>query len=89
MRYRTIVGIAVLSANLGTIGCDSVASRDYDIGPIFPASKGKCDKYNGTAEAHGSVFESCMVTKEECERAAADWRKAMSRNVPDAIQFRC
>lgn len=88
MRCGATVGIVVLSACLATVGCDSVSGKDYDIGPIFPLSKGKCAKYNGI-ETGDSPYKSCQVSKEDCERAAADWRKAMSRNVPDAIQFRC
>lgn len=63
--------------------------KTYDIGSIFPLDPGKCAKYGGTQE--GSVpTESCMVTKEECERAATDWREAMqSGGVTETIEFSC
>lgn len=76
-------GLAVVVAACGGSG------KTYDIGPIFPLSPDKCAKYGGTQE--GSVpTETCMVTKEECERAAADWREAMqSGGVNETIEFSC
>jgi hypothetical protein len=65
------------------------SGKTYDIGPIFPLDPGKCAKYNGEAEGSG-VTESCMVSKGECERAAADWEEAMqSSAVTEAIEFSC
>lgn len=73
----TVSTVAMLSA------CGSTETQTYDIRPIFPLDSDKCDRYEGTAEGR-----SCFVTKEQCERAAADWREAMS-GVSGAIQFRC
>lgn len=67
-------------------GCGGSA-KDYDIGPIFPLTSGKCAKYHGDEKGSG-IMASCMVTKSECEKAVADWRAAMV-NVSDAIEFRC
>jgi hypothetical protein len=81
----------LLTATIGiaVTGCSSSAGKQYDISPIFPLSSGKCAKYHG--DQHGEGFNStCLVTKSECERAAADWRQAMREGyVNDAIQFSC
>ncbi|MEV4134607.1 hypothetical protein AB0J72_20850 [Dactylosporangium sp. NPDC049742] len=67
-------------------GCGDSA-KTYDIGPLFPLTADKCQKYNGTEEGSGP-FKKCWVTLEDCERAAADWAKA-TKNLPDAIRFQC
>ena len=74
---------------LGLTACAHKDSRAYDIGPVFPLSSGKCAKYDGQAD--GSGFGAhCWVTKANCERAASDWRNAMTQSgVTDAIEFRC
>ena len=71
---------------LAVSGCGD-SGKTYDIGPVFPLSADKCKKYNGTEEG-SSPFKQCWVTLEDCERAAADWAKS-TKNVPDAIEFRC
>jgi hypothetical protein len=87
MKFRIA---AVLAASVGVVagGCGS-ASKAYDIGPIFPLSTDKCAKYHGNEKGTG-VIASCMVTKDECEKATADWQASMtSSGVNDAIRFTC
>ena len=65
--------------------------KTYDIGPIFPASSPseKCARYHGDLKGSGP-FASCMVTKAECERAAADWNEAMqSSGINNPVVFSC
>lgn len=93
MRSRTMMRIAALLVAgimaIAVSGCSSSGGKDYDISPIFPLSSNKCEKYNGDQSGEG-VGSTCMVTKADCERAAADWRKAMRESgVTDAIQFSC
>jgi len=82
--------LALVAASLAVaLGACGGSAKSYDIGPIFPLSADKCARYHGDQEGSG-ITATCMVTKEECERAAADWRETMqSRGVNDAIQFRC
>ena len=69
--------------------CGGANAKTYDIAPIFPLSQDKCAKYGGEQKGSG-ITASCLVTKAECERAAADWRDAMaSSGVTDAIEFSC
>jgi uncharacterized lipoprotein YehR (DUF1307 family) len=64
-------------------------AKGYDIAPIFPLSSDKCARYNGDQEGSG-ITASCMVSKSECQRAAADWRNEMrSSGVNDALNFTC
>jgi hypothetical protein len=73
---------------LGLMACGD-GGKSYDIAPIFPLSSEKCAEYGGDQSGSG-LGESCMVTKGECERAAADWQEAMqSGGVNDAIEFSC
>lgn len=70
-------------------GCGGAEAKTYDIAPIFPLSSSKCAKYGGDEEGSGTTA-TCMVTKGECEKAAAEWRKAMeSGGVNEAIEFSC
>ncbi len=70
-------------------GCGGSSANAYDIAPIFPLSSGKCAKYGGDEEGSG-ITATCMVTKDECEKAAADWQNAMQTSgVNDAIEFSC
>lgn len=65
------------------------SGKTYDISPIFPLDSGKCAKYNGDEEGSG-ITATCMVSKGECEKAAADWEEAMqSGAVTEAIEFSC
>lgn len=83
--------IGLLAAASLTIALSSCGGSDktYDISPIFPLSSDKCARYDGDEKGTG-IDATCMVTKEECEKAAADWRNAMSSSgVNDAINFRC
>jgi len=90
MMTRTLALVfAAVSLAVALTACGGASAKTYDIAPIFPLSSDKCAKYGG--EQKGSGFSaSCMVTKSECEKAAADWRAAMaSSGVNDAIQFSC
>ena len=87
LRAITICGVFVTV--LTAAGCSSADQKNYDIAPIFPLSSGKCAKYHGDEKGSG-ITARCMVTKAECERAAADWKQAMqSGGVNDAILFTC
>lgn len=80
-----------LTVNVALVGsgCSSSDGKRYDISPIFPLSADKCKKYNGDETGEG-FNSTCMVEKSDCERAAEDWRQAMSRGSgSDAIQFSC
>lgn len=82
MAVAAIVAIAASA-------CSGSADKNYDISPIFPLSSDKCAEYNGDGSGEG-FSSTCMVTKSECERAAEDWRQAMSEGgVNDAILFSC
>ena len=87
-RTRLLAVITAAATAITLSACNSLGGKNYDIAPIFPLTKDKCAKYNGTAEGSGGLDEHCWVTQADCERAAADWRNAM-HNMPDAIQFRC
>ena len=81
--FFAAMGITVA---LGACGGNS---KSYDIAPIFPLTSDKCAKYGGDEKGEGFTA-SCMVTKEQCEKASADWRSAMQNSgVNDAIQFSC
>jgi hypothetical protein len=89
MRTRILIFLAAASMIVALTGCGGASAKKNDISPIFPLSSDKCAKYGGEQKGSG-ITATCMVTKAECERAAADWRKAMaSSGVNDAIQFRC
>jgi len=80
---------AAASIAVALTGCQGADAKTYDISPIFPLSSGKCAKYGGDQEGSG-ITATCMVTKGECEKAAADWRKAMETGgVNNAIEFSC
>lgn len=88
MLMRILAGFAVGGVAAALTACGGDA-KTYDIAPIFPLSSDKCARYGGEQEGTGFAAK-CMVTKAECERAAADWREAMeSSGVNDAILFRC
>lgn len=83
------VWLAAAALTIAVSGCSSGDEKRYDISPIFPLSANKCAEYHGDESGEG-FNATCMVTKSECERAAADWRKVMrERGVNDAIQFSC
>jgi hypothetical protein len=87
MTNKSFVRYVAASMALAMGGCSG--SKNFDIGPIFPLDSGKCARYGGDQKGSGATA-SCMVTKDECEKAAADWREAMqSSGVNDAIDFRC
>lgn len=91
--YRLKIKISALVAaatmTLVLTGCGDAGAKTYDISPIFPLSSGKCAKYDGDQQGSG-INATCMVSKTECEKAAADWRKAMeSGGVGDAVEFSC
>lgn len=87
MMTRLFAAFATAIIAVALTGCQSADAKTYDISPIFPLSSGKCAKYGGDQEGSG-ITATCMVTKSECERAAADWRKAMG-GVNNAIEFSC
>lgn len=84
---RVVVVVATATTALALSACGSKNEKTYDISPIFPLSENKCAQYGGDEEGSG-FGASCWVTKEQCEKAAADWREAM-RGVSGAIQFSC
>ena len=86
---RIVAFFAAASIAAALTGCGGAEAKTYDISPIFPLSSGKCAKYGGNEDGSG-ITATCMVTKGECETAAADWRKAMETGgVNDAIDFSC
>ena len=89
-RTRLMAVSAVFLAVAGLAACgNSGNDKTYDIAPIFPLSADKCAQYDGTAEGSG-LDSHCWVTKDECEKAAADWRVAMQDSyVSDPIEFTC
>lgn len=88
MKTRIPTFLAAASMAVALTACGS-GGNAYDIAPIFPLDSGKCAKYHGDQEGSG-VTESCMVSKEECERAAGDWQGAMQEGaVTEAIEFSC
>jgi hypothetical protein len=85
---HTIAAALVAAIAMSFTACGA-EKKSYDIGPIFPLSADKCTKYHGTESGSGFA-KSCMVTKSECEKASADWNRAMRDGaVSDAIQFSC
>jgi hypothetical protein len=89
MRTRVFAFFATASMTAALSGCGGGGAQAYDISPIFPLSSGKCARYGGHEEGSG-VTAKCMVTKAECEKAAADWRSAMQNGgVNEAIEFTC
>jgi len=89
MMTRIFAFFAAASMAAALTGCGGADAKTYDISPIFPLSSGKCARYGGDQEGSG-ITATCMVTKAECEKAAADWRKAMATGgVNDAIEFSC
>jgi hypothetical protein len=81
--------ITAASMTLALGGCAASDGKTYDISPIFPLSADKCARYGGDQEGTG-ITASCMVTKDQCEKAATDWRTTMATGgVTDAILFSC
>lgn len=76
MVNRIAAVVAATTIAVALSGCGNVSAKTYDISPIFPLSAGKCAQYNGDQKGSG-ITATCMVTKTECKKAAADWRKAM------------
>jgi hypothetical protein len=91
MLMRTYGVLATVILAVGIVGCGGGSDKSYNIGAIFPASDpvAKCAKYGGTYNPE-SILEECMVTKQECERAAGEWNAAMREGgVNDTINFSC
>lgn len=87
-RISALFAVAGMAAALTACGG---GGKTYDIGPIFPASSPseKCARYHGDLKGSGP-FASCMVTKAECERAAADWNEAMQNSgINNPVVFSC
>lgn len=88
-RRRSIATVLLAMGVVLMLAACGGGGKTYDIGPVFPLSPDKCAKYGGDQSGSG-VTESCMVTKGECERAAADWQEDMqSSGVNEAIEFSC
>lgn len=88
MKTHVLAFFVASSLVVGVTACGG-GGKTYDISPIFPLSSDKCAKYNGEQEGSGPT-ETCMVSKDDCERASADWNEAMeSGAVYDAIEFSC
>jgi hypothetical protein len=88
MMTRILACFAVASMAAALTGCGG-GGKTYDISPVFPVDPGKCARYHGDQQGSG-ITATCMVTKDECEKAAADWRTAMATGgVNDAIEFSC
>lgn len=86
VKMLALFAVAGLSVTLSACGG---GDKTYDISPVFPLTANKCAKYHGDEQGSG-ISATCMVTKDECERAAADWRQAMeSGGVNGAIEFSC
>ena len=86
---RVVAFFAAASIAVVLTGCGGSSAKTYDISPIFPLSSDKCAKYGGDQKGAG-ITGTCMVTKAECEQAAADWRNAMETSgVNNAIEFSC
>lgn len=86
---RIVAFFATVGMTVALPACGGSDAKSYDISPIFPLSAGKCAKYDGDQQGSG-ITATCMVTKAECEKAAADWRRAMQTGgVSDAIDFSC
>ena len=84
---RTLAVLVALTLTAAT-GCSSQDEKGYDISPIFPLSADKCARYNGEESGEG-FGATCMVTKADCERAAADWAQSMRESGVSSIQFSC
>jgi|GEM_PF-3496376 hypothetical protein len=88
MRNTVITLCASVTVTAVLSACGN-SGKTYDISPIFPATPNKCAKYHGEEKGSG-ITASCMVTRGECEKAAAEWRTAMATGgVTDAIEFSC
>jgi hypothetical protein len=86
---RVFALFAAAGVVVALAGCGGGGAKAYNIAPIFPLSSDKCARYGGAPKGSG-ITASCMVTKAECEKAAADWRSAMQNSdVNDAIEFSC
>lgn len=89
MVNRLLALLAAASVAMVLSDCGGAEAKTDDISPIFPLTAGKCAKYGGDEQGSGPTA-TCMVTRSDCEKAAADWRKAMREGgVNDAIEFRC
>jgi hypothetical protein len=89
MMTRFSAFLAAAGVALALAGCGGAEVKTDDISPIFPLSAGKCAKYGGEEQGSG-ITATCMVTKGECEKAAADWKDAMqSGGVTEAVEFSC
>lgn len=88
MTSRVFAFLATVAMAAAVAGCGS-EKKTYDIAPIFPASTDKCARYGGDQKGEG-FQATCLVSKSECEKAAADWRNSMQkRGIDDATQFSC
>lgn len=90
-RWARISALFAMTGSVAALAACGGGGKTYDIGPIFPASSPseKCARYNGDLEGSGPLA-SCMVTKSDCERAAADWNESMQqRGIQNAVVFSC
>jgi hypothetical protein len=85
MKTQTYAFFAAASMAVALTACGD-GGKTYDISPIFPLSSDKCAKYNGDEQGSG-ITATCMVTEDECEKAAADWQGAMQSGGVDGARF--
>jgi hypothetical protein len=84
-----IVGFVAAAGMAAALAACGGNAKAYDIAPVFPLSADKCARYGGDQKGSG-ITASCMVTRSECVKAAADWRESMQNSgVNDAVDFSC
>jgi hypothetical protein len=81
---RTVAAFVAILAS----GCAGTGGgKDYDIGPLISLRTHRCtEDYDG--DLTKKFPATCMVSKENCEKATADWHEEM-KNLDDALEFRC
>lgn len=87
MNTSFLAVLSSLAVSAALVACGG-SDKTYNISPIFPLSADKCDTYNGEQEGSG-MSATCMVSKDDCERAAADWKESMDSSGVDALLFTC
>jgi hypothetical protein len=81
--------LVAVSLAVFVAACGGGSGKGYNIGEMGFMDAAKCAEYGGTYNAE-SILEACMVTKEECERAAGEWNAEMREGgVNDGIDFSC
>lgn len=89
MTTKLCARFAAATTAVALTGCGDGAQKTYDFSPIFALCSGKCAACDGDQKGSG-ITATRVVTKSECEKAAADWRNAMQDGgVPDTVEFSC